>query len=88
MPTPKNFIKKYLGWCGWYPCIKKKTIKKWCYSFSEGRVRRWLFYCQYEGKEGDTWYTWSGACLGFGSGWFYNKEVCFKQKISKGRLPA
>ena len=52
--TETQISKTYLGWCGWYPCLKTKTVTGWCYLFSEGRERRWGFYCQYEGKEGDT----------------------------------
>lgn len=83
MPEYVTVTERYWGWCTWYPCRKSRSVKKWCYDFSIGRVQHWLVYCRYEGCEGDTLYRWSGACLGWGSGWFYKKRVCFKNKIEE-----
>jgi hypothetical protein len=94
MPTREKVVERYWSVCYkrvWgakvpYPCRKSREVYKWCYHFSEGTVRHYLVYCEYEGLEGGIWYTWSGACLGIGSGRFYDKRVCFSDEIRKGRL--
>jgi hypothetical protein len=87
MPTQETVYEKCWIWCkkGWfrYPCRKTRTTTEWCYQFDKGRIQHWLFYCRYRACEGSKLYWWSGGCLGFGSGWFYNKRVCFRNKIEE-----
>lgn len=68
-----------LKWCTGhfpYPCIKRRTVTKYCFDFAvvheNCKVFVSKFYGCCEGRE----YEWSGGCLGWFDAYYTQKRIC------------
>lgn len=87
MPVEKEVVETYWTWCRkWgvpYPCRKKRTVVRWCYTF---RVwRRNLFGpLEYniacENNFEYTWKKWTWY-VGFGTYLHFDVDKCFPKRI-------
>jgi hypothetical protein len=88
MPTEETVTESYWTVCytgGWihipYPCLKNRTVTKWCYQFDWLKEDGYVVYCHYTGCELGIKYEWDDMCFNiFGSKYFHNIKKCYKNK--------
>ena len=97
MPYERDVDERYYYWCPkWYwpfaVCSRTRRVHQWCYRFRWYKETGYGFVKNYEGCEGETLYSWWGACFFcFGSTYwqfpgFDSFEMCFNSpRSSAGR---
>lgn len=94
MPEQIQVTETYWGWCGWYPCRKRRTVTKWRYRFRWVKVQQWGLACYSTGCEPEPLgqgssgkeYTWWEGCFGvLGTQMYYNVEKVWDQRRNPDR---
>jgi hypothetical protein len=64
-----------------YPCLKRKTVTKWCYAFDNFHRDAFALMCRIRACEGGTEYIFWRPCFGVGSANLGPVKKCYKNKL-------
>lgn len=64
-----------------YPCLKRKTVVKWCYHFDNFHRDAFGFICRIRACEGGTEYVFWRPCFGVASASLGPVKQCYKNKL-------